>query len=376
MVLVAHTPQLGGVERAGAGVAGLSERLGVGVWVFFGVSGYLIAGPFLRALISGASPPSVRRYALRRSARILPAYWIVFAVVLVFASRHTAVSWWQVPVHALLLHGLVPGQLQTLFFVAWTLGFEAIFYMLVPLGAALVRRAVRGAPIPADRLALAIALLWIVAVVETLVLALAFPLHGFAPLPGAVQILGLAGGLANFCPGMLVFVAETVPAGEGPAWIRVYRSLVSRPLLTLPVAVLLFALATQLPTLTSHVAFVLSYPLCGIASGLVLGTALHASRLSRTVRLLAPIGLISYGVYLWHWAVLQVILNQHGILFAGSGVRHVLQNLFVLLALTLPFAALSWIAVERPLIRRTAGWDRGATEAVPSAAVPVAATTL
>ena len=59
MVLVSHAPQLGGHDPVG--LAKLAPRLGVGVWIFFAASGYLIAGPFLRALLEGRATPPVRR---------------------------------------------------------------------------------------------------------------------------------------------------------------------------------------------------------------------------------------------------------------------------------------------------------------------------
>jgi peptidoglycan/LPS O-acetylase OafA/YrhL len=47
-----------------------------GVVLFFSVSGFLIAGPFLRALLHGNELPATRAYVARRAARILPAYWV------------------------------------------------------------------------------------------------------------------------------------------------------------------------------------------------------------------------------------------------------------------------------------------------------------
>src|SRR4051794_31497697 len=85
MVLVAHAVVL----SVGAGSAHLSRTAGDtvaflsnGVWLFFALSGYLIAGPFLRALAEGRRQPPVRSYAIRRAARILPAYWVALAAVL------------------------------------------------------------------------------------------------------------------------------------------------------------------------------------------------------------------------------------------------------------------------------------------------------
>jgi peptidoglycan/LPS O-acetylase OafA/YrhL len=91
MVLVSHAGALALVEPTG--VAKHASRLGVGVWIFFAASGYLIAGPFLRALLEGRSTPRVGRYALRRAVRILPAYWVALAAILLLVTG-SALSHW------------------------------------------------------------------------------------------------------------------------------------------------------------------------------------------------------------------------------------------------------------------------------------------
>src|SRR5579862_3629324 len=87
----------------------LITNSGVGVWLFFALSGYLIAGPYLRALIDGRPLPVPRVYAVRRVARIFPAYLIAFAIA--STAPTTAIThWWQWPLHVTLLHNLIPGE--------------------------------------------------------------------------------------------------------------------------------------------------------------------------------------------------------------------------------------------------------------------------
>src|SRR4051812_18536329 len=53
---------------------------GFGVAMFFVLSGFLLAQPFWRALDNGAPLPSLRTYAIRRAARILPGFWLALTV--------------------------------------------------------------------------------------------------------------------------------------------------------------------------------------------------------------------------------------------------------------------------------------------------------
>ena len=49
------------------------SRMEIGVPIFFVLSGFLLFGPWVKAAASRGMPPSVRRYALHRVRRIMPA---------------------------------------------------------------------------------------------------------------------------------------------------------------------------------------------------------------------------------------------------------------------------------------------------------------
>ena len=357
MVLASHAILLGPAYPDGP--AKYLTRLGVGVWIFFAASGYLIAGPFLRALLDGRPGPSIRRYALRREVRIFPAYWVALAAILIVGGS-TLGHWWQLPVHAMLAQGLVPDELHRIYLVAWSLGIEAIFYILVPVGAWAAARAARRRAVSIEWLGTRLLALWCAAILMSLVLAIAFPFDASGRPPGGVQVLALVGSLANFCPGMLVFLAVTAGEIAPSRWSRGYVAVASRPALTLPAAAALLLIATQLPFETSHVATALQGPLLGIASGLVLAVFVYGALWSPLVRILAPIGLISYGVYLWHWVILRTLVTHDHTLLAGagSGLAPTVLRMAILLAMTLPIALLSWLALERPLLRRSGTWGR------------------
>ena len=76
------------------------------------------------ASCSTRSPRPPRRYALRRAARILPAYWVLLAVVAVVGSVPAA-YWW-------LGQGYRTEPLAGALTQTWSLVPEVAFYALLP----------------------------------------------------------------------------------------------------------------------------------------------------------------------------------------------------------------------------------------------------
>ncbi|MGG7380804.1 hypothetical protein ACQ7B2_19340, partial [Escherichia coli] len=70
--------------------------------------------------------------------------------------------------------------------VAWSLGVEAIFYVLVPIGAFIVWRLSRGQRVPLDRLVAYVLGVWAVAVAISFAIAVAYPHDVERQLPGGM----------------------------------------------------------------------------------------------------------------------------------------------------------------------------------------------
>jgi peptidoglycan/LPS O-acetylase OafA/YrhL len=111
--------------------------------LFFVLSGYLISRPFVRAFLLDRRTPSLVAYLRHRCARILPVFWLLGVLMLLYygalGSKPTAV---------LALFGLVQIYLPATGFLnflgqAWTIDMEVAFYVSVPVGALLLRAAVR-----------------------------------------------------------------------------------------------------------------------------------------------------------------------------------------------------------------------------------------
>ncbi|MDQ6779109.1 MAG: acyltransferase, partial [Actinomycetota bacterium] len=351
MVLAAHASFIANNGYPGSVGFAIRQMLGAGVLIFFALSGYLIAGPFLRALVDGRALPRISSYFVRRAGRIYPAYWIAFAAVLVFLWPPGGVRAYQFPVHLLLLQSSWPvnGEPTSIYFVAWTLGVEAAFYAFVPL-AALVLRAVHRGPWRPGPLA-AVVLVGAVASAAWSYIA-ATQLGGDRSHLVLFAEIGLQVWLYFFCPGMLIALAATTDGWKS------FKRLMAMPWLTLTAAAALWGAAYAMERSSSpflvnnyQVVFVL-------ASGLFLGTIVVAGPwITPIVRVLAPIGLISYGIYLWHDIVVQVIWKHSSIGFTG-GPAAWLGDCLLVAAITLPIAAVSWFLVERPAMRRAAAWAR------------------
>lgn len=329
------------------------------MWLFFALSGYLIPRAFLGALIDGAPLPAASSYLVRRGARILPAYWIAFLAMVLFVLHGVTIHWWQYPLHLTLLQNQVAGEGQSLFFVAWTLGIEALFYLFVPLGAYALRALYR-APIDVGRLARIVLGVWALSVVWVVWAAHAYPNTGASGAVADADVfrLNLPPMLSMFCPGMLVWLAQTPQAASrGGAW-ALYRYVVRRPWLALSLAAAFIVASAYAFASTSTVVFDLSKELWALSAGLIVATALQGwGWLRPAARVLAPIGVISYGIYLWHWVAVEW-LERHWKPLAHAGFGAWLVHIAIVLAFSLPAGWLSWVLIERPLLTRTAGWAR------------------
>ncbi|MBV8843330.1 MAG: acyltransferase [Bryobacterales bacterium] len=109
-----------------------------GVWIFFCLSGFVLALPFAEWRTCGGKPVRLKRYYLRRLTRIEPPYLVnltsVFVLLPLLARSHR--GYVQEAKHlvasAFYLHGLLFHRTSSLNPVAWSLEIEAQFYLLAP----------------------------------------------------------------------------------------------------------------------------------------------------------------------------------------------------------------------------------------------------
>lgn len=111
---------------------------GVGVPLFFVISGFILSVPFARWRLQGGTKVSLRNYYLRRLTRLEPPYlvallllfiahvWILRSFTFLYLFPHLLAS--SVYLHTVYYHSISPVMP-----VAWSLEVEVQFYVLAPL---------------------------------------------------------------------------------------------------------------------------------------------------------------------------------------------------------------------------------------------------
>lgn len=116
---------------------------------FLVLSGFLLSGSYLRAILNPVSPfPSSKSYAIRRLVRIYPAYALAVvctAAPYFFVRNHHGVTVSDVVAHLTMTHGFFTEFTQSAFDVPlWTMAVDAQFYMVMPVFAFALRYVARG----------------------------------------------------------------------------------------------------------------------------------------------------------------------------------------------------------------------------------------
>ena len=324
------------LESAGRWLA----QLNVGVPLFFAISGFLLYRPWIAARLAGRRPPSLRVYAERRVLRIVPAYWVALIVIAAIVGRDAVFDW----PSGLVYFGFAQAYDADTFTggigQAWTLSVEVAFYAALPLlalgarrlGGADRRAVLRGeAVLLCGLVALSFAWrLFVVAATDPNDAAY-FPLISALP----TQLDTFAGGMA---------LAVLTAAGDGG---RLGALVARAPWLPWAIAAGAYsALSLWRP---GEVAYVLvahdlqTVVALGLLAPAVLGTARGgAVRGVLAWRPLAWVGLVSYGLYLWHLDVLREVAELD--LPRGIAIPFGV-------AVALALAAASWYLLERRALR-------------------------
>ena len=140
LVVATHAAYLSGFTVNGGLLGRLAGRGDFGVAIFFALSGFLLHFRLVSDARDGQT--DVKAYAVRRAARVLPAYWVTLAVVVAVAQPpvRTAVA------QALTVQTYLPGTDLDAFSQSWSIPTELSFYLVLPLVVWLLERARRRDP--------------------------------------------------------------------------------------------------------------------------------------------------------------------------------------------------------------------------------------
>jgi peptidoglycan/LPS O-acetylase OafA/YrhL len=352
-VLITHTAFLSGFN--GHGFAGqITARLDAGVALFFVISGFLLYRPFVAARFQGRPGPTIRRYARRRIIRIVPAYWLALTVLAIWPGLPLVHShlWW---VYYGFLQDYRVAWVGGGIGAAWSLGVEVQFYILLPLYALglarlLARRSV------ATQLRAEYAVLAALGSASILVRGLSFADKS----PDTVSQT-IAGTFFWFALGMGLAVTSgrwhDVPVAQRPAPLRLVAR---RPLVPWAAAAASLIAVSQIgmPTLSlagyTLTDWILGHILYGLAAfcfavPIMLGVPERGGIPERllTLRPIAWLGLISYGIFLWHHPLTGQFRHVQDWTSHGSSIIYTLSVFGAATAA----ATVSYYVLERPLLR-------------------------
>ncbi len=316
------------------------NRLDVGVALFFVISGFLLYRPFVTARTLGSPRPSVRAYARRRLLRIVPGYWVALTVLLVWPGLPD-VSWTNWPLYYGFAQIYSAPHIFSGLSVAWSLCTEMSFYLVLPLYAACLTRVARRRPAAIE-----------LTVLGALAVASIAANHLFVQDGRYNLSKTLLGTFDWFSIGMaLALITATPDAGSR----RAVAWLARHGWVTWASGVCLFGfLATNRAGGAEHVLYGL------IAGAFVLpavGAHEHVPRRLRSLLgnpIAAWLGLVSYGIYLWHDPIASRIART---LDAGTTAGRAAE-LVPIAAAAIALGAASYYVVELPFLRRKEGTRR------------------
>jgi peptidoglycan/LPS O-acetylase OafA/YrhL len=344
-----------------------------GVSVFFLISGFLLYRPFVARHLSGERPMTADRFWWRRLLRIFPGYWAaLIGIYLVFGFRDGTLSSGG---DFLAYFGL--GQIYdpTRFFSgidqAWSLATEISFYAFLPLYAWAIGRL--GARWARHRVHIEIAGL-VALVVTCVVWRFAWWVNettvqqagGAQPTRGQLGELATAYWLPShfdlFALGMGLAVASAWVAHRGVTprfvqWVgRVPELWWAFAAFTYWVVSTRVGLPRALGEGLTQGEYFTRQALYGLTALFLLLPAVFGDQGKGAVRRflrwapVAYVGLVSYGVYLWHKAWIGFVredLLGHDEPIGGP----VVSTLVIAFVFTLLTATVSYFVLERPILR-------------------------
>ncbi len=321
----------------------------MGANVFFVLSGFLLALPFIARAPAPVTLPQSSQFIWRRIRRVVPAYWFQIAFLTIVAGGLSSwPEWKMLGAHLLFLQNFREDYAYALNGVYWTLPTEFGFYLMLPLLGWLAYRMRRDD-----------ARSWVMLGVLLVAFSIAWRYVAFLgvsdqPVGKRVfALMQLPGLIDHFAIGILLAWGYVRAQQTGkPISGRQSDALTIFGLLGMVMVMAVFEVIYE-QYWDGHPYLFVGYSVTAVFMGMfIVGTA-GGGRVSQLLfgnPLAVMLGLISYSLYLWHFPVLlwtMKLLDRMGV----TGDR-----LWLLVAIAIPAsvatAAISYWLIERPFMSR------------------------
>jgi peptidoglycan/LPS O-acetylase OafA/YrhL len=312
-VILVHTSQKSGFDSQGA----FGAR---GVQLFFLASALTLMFSW-HERHDGATA-----FFVRRIFRIVPMFWVSIPIYL---ALHVDADTTQVLSAALFLQAIRPDWIEAPIVPGgWSVCAEMLFYCMFPLIGIYVNSFLKACALAVAWFALA--RLW--ALYGSAFGAAIFPTFN-APEIGIWVFLSLPSQLPPFAVGILLYFVI-------PRWKHAVGRAATEMLLAAALILIAYLAAYRSPAISY---FSLAFGLVALCLANGAGRYLINAVITR-------IGRLSFSIYLLHWLCIGRIVSLIDVMQIGAGARFFL--LFCgTTALTTALAAITYSAIERPMIR-------------------------
>jgi len=333
---------------------------------FFILSGLLLYRPFAKAALGSAARPAMVPFFMKRAARLLPAFYLVTVFCLAVLNYDAIDGPWDV-LRPFLLAGVYDPHFYAGLDVAWTVPAEAQYYLALPIMAWLMHRLANGVDDPGRK---ARRMLIVPVVMMGMEVAWTAYIHAryetWTP-----QFFYPFSVCALFAAGMVLalwsVLAEVAPTRE-PRLFGVARR---HPNLFWLGALVAWGVNCAQPLaipgtadwLPSDAAVIREVLMFLFSICVMIPVVVPRAPSATMVRVLTNwpmryLGRISYGLYVWHFAVMYVVFGS-GSIFGQTVPVHALLGKYGFWELVVPVlvgtiavASVSFWLIERPILIR------------------------
>jgi len=335
----------------------LLENGNTGVGLFFILSGFLLALPFWSAKIENKDGPNIKRYLIRRAARIIPAYYFcLFGILFIKLVSGASLNFNNAISHLFFVHNFKDYQVMSFNPPFWTLAVEMQFYIFLPLFFFLTRKlSLRNTLIISIGLIPGIYLLY-VSMMQWLIQLNSWPISipliwpfgfQFDSANSAALKYATTAHLAHFILGIVTAYCFL----KAKKW-RNYKVL-NNILFFVTLGVILLILSTSLDDLLQLEYGRYNFPFIPVLLAILIFLTPIAPKALAFLELkfVSWIGVISYGIYIYHYPVLKVTKQLMEATSYNIQLNSMLYWL-ISISVTLFAAHLSYAYIEKPIIGR------------------------